>query len=179
MNKFIIAGLIVLIGCKSKDQYDVSNYYNSDDQKRVLTGIVTYIFEAPPQTLMQDRFQPKHQNYYSFHSNKFAIVKYFISNDSVHYFYVMRPGPKIAERRAVGGHFRMTKDFKITDFREVFVTQLMSEEEVKGKSVFLFDDLVKGDIKKDLVMSSYIQWPNPAAYYDSIKYEWALRPEVK
>ena len=73
----------------------------------------------------------------------------------------------------------MKNDFQLTDFIEVFVTSILSEADVRGRSVFLFDEMVKGDIKKYFEMESYIQWPNPVSYYDTVTYEWKLKPDLE
>ena len=84
---------VMLIGCSSKDKYDVARYYDAPEQNKLLTSIVTFLFDAPPLTLMKDRFRPEHTNYYSFQNSKFSINKYFIAEDGTHYFYVIRPAP--------------------------------------------------------------------------------------
>lgn len=177
--RYVIILLFVLTACSSKNQYDVNGYYTLPEQDKILTNILTYIMDAPPMTPMADRFDKKHYNHYSFLTSKFSIVKYFIADDGTHYFYVMRPGPKAGEKRGVGGHYHMTKDFKISDFREVFVTTIQSEADIKDKSSFLFDEMAKGTIDQYLKMPTYVQWPNEASYYDTITYEWKLKPEFQ
>jgi hypothetical protein len=49
--------------------------------------------------------------------------------------------------------------------------------DIKGRCSFLFDEMVKGDIEKYLAMESYVQWPNVVSYYDTITYEWKMKPE--
>jgi hypothetical protein len=63
--------------------------------------------------------------------------------------------------------------------REVFVTTAQPEKDIKEKSAFLFDEMVKGDITKYLSMTTYVQWPNEASYYDTLTYEWKLKPELE
>ena len=170
---------IILIGCSSSDKYDVSRYYDVSEQDQLLTSIVTFLFDAPPLTLMKDRFKPEQRNYYSFQNSKFSINKYFIADDGTHYFYVIRQAPNPKEKRGVGGHFKMSDDFQLTDFREVFVTPILPEADVTGRCAFLFDEMVKGTLDKYLTMESYVQWPNPVSYYDSITYEWKLKPDFE
>lgn len=177
MKKIItISFLVFLASCSSKDKYDVARYYNVKEQDELLTSIVTYIYTAPTYVTMKDRFLPKHRNYYSFLASKFSIEKYFIADDGTHYFYLIRPAPQ-NEKRGVGGHFKMGKEFQLIEFREVFVTPALPETEVKDRCSFLFDEMVKNSIDKYLVMESYVQWPNPVSYYDTTTYEWKLKPE--
>ncbi len=176
MKNLILGLTFLLLNCSSKDKYDVSRYHDAKEQDEMLTSIITYIFDAPPLTSMEDRFKPEHRNYYSNLASRFSIEKYFITEDGTHYFYVIRPAPSRLEKRGVGGHFRVTDDFLLTDFREIFVTPILPEADVKGRCAFLFDEMVKGTLGQYLAMESYMQWPNPVSYYDTITYEWKRKP---
>ena len=178
--KYAIALLILsaatFSGCSTKDKYDVATYYHKQyERDAVLTSIVSYIFMAPPYTKMQDRFDDKHRGFYSQAAAQFSIVKYYIDEDGTHYFYVTRPGPKQSEKRGVGGYFKMGEHFKLKEFREVFVTPVMPEADIKGRCAFLFDEMVHHNIDKFLPMTTYIQWPNEITYYDTVTYEWKMR----
>lgn len=162
-----------------KDKYDVARYYNQQEQDSLLTGIVTYIFEAPPSTPIQDRFKDEYRPFYvKAAASRFSIYKYYIAEDGTHYYYVIRPGYKPTEKRGVGGYFKMDKNFKFKNFREVFVTPVLPEEEVKNRCAFLFDEMVKHNTDKYLNMESYVQWPNKITYYDTVIYQWQLIPGV-
>jgi len=180
--KYIITLLpaaIILSACSTKDKYDVARYYNPQEQDAVLTSIVSYVFVAPPYTAMKDRFKDNHRVFYSEAASRFSIVKYYIADDGTHYFYIIRPGTKSTEKRGVGGYFKMDKGdktFMLKNFHEVFVTQVMTESDLKDRCAFLFDEMVKHNIAKFLPMTTYIQWPNPITYYDTITYEWKMRP---
>ena len=180
MKKILFVCLLsfVAIGCATKETYDINRVYNLKEQNVILTGIVTHIFSAPAYTKMQDRFDFKHRAYYSSLTSKFSVEKYFISNDSTHYFYVIRPSSIASERRAVGGHFKMNKSFQLKEFKEEFVTTVMTEQDLKNKASFLFDEMVRGNLTKYLQMKTYIQWPNESTYYDSTSYEWKLKPDA-
>ncbi|GHN00259.1 hypothetical protein WSM22_17480 [Cytophagales bacterium WSM2-2] len=175
MKKSIFSLVIVALAftaCTTKDKYDVARYYDLHQQDSVLTSIVTYIFSAPPYTKMQDRFDPKHREFYSLASSRFSIFKYYISEEGTHFFYVVRPGPTDLQKRGVGGYFKMDKNFGMKGFHEVFVTPILPEAEVKGRCTFLFEEMVNHSIDKYLNMEMYVQWPNKASYYDTITYEW-------
>ncbi len=181
MNKSILVyiSFFLISGCSSKNKYDVARYYDVQEQDRVLTGIITFLFSAPTYISMKDRFKPEHRNYYSSLTGRVSIEKYFIADDGTHYFYILRPASNTNEKRGVGGRFRMNDDFKLTEFREIYVTPILPEEELKGRCAFLFDEMVKGTIGQYLVMESYVQWPNPVSYYDSVTYEWKLKPGME
>jgi len=170
----IIMLFFVLSGCAGKDKYDVTGYYDVSRQDSVLTDIVTYIYTAPQYTLMEERFDPGHRDFYLKERSKFKILKYYIDGSGRNYFLVSRPGPSQSEKRCTGGYFQYSKDMKITGFREVFVTPVLAAAEAEEKGIFLFDQLVKGSIDKYTNMEMYVQWPNPGAYYDTITYQWKM-----
>lgn len=183
MKKYAIALLLTSTigfwGCAAKEQnvYDVASYFNQAQQDSLLTSIVTYIFEAPPYTRMKDRFEDKHRPFYTKAATQFSIYKYYVAADSMHYFYVVRPGGKPSEKRGTGGYFKLDKHLRPKDFREVFVTPVLPESEVTGRCAFLFDEMVNHRIAKFLPMKTYVQWPNKISYYDTVTYEWKLIPE--
>ncbi len=176
-NKFLLVTLALLASCTVKDKYDPSTYYSLKDQDQILTSIITYIFMAPPYAEMKDRFKDKHRAFYSSQTRKFKILKYYVAPDSTHYFYLSRPSSIASEIRGVAGHFKLKSNFKLEDFKEEFVTPVMTESELV-KSAFLFDELVRGKLRNFISMPAYIQWPNEGTYYDSISYEWKLKQEV-
>ena len=175
-NSLISVLIFLLIGCSTKDSYNVSHYYNKPEQDSVLTSIVNYIFTAPPYTKMKDRFEITHRHFYADPNllSQFYINRYYIADDSTNYFYIIRPSPKVSEKRGVGGYFKINKNYKLSGFREVFVTPILSKEEAQAKGAFLFDKMVKGEIQEYLKMKTYVQWPNQASYYDTLEYQWKL-----
>jgi hypothetical protein len=178
--KIILPALILLaiVSCSSGDnKYEISNYYDPAQRDSVLTEIITYLSTAPVYTTMDKRFEPQHRNFYASLLPKYSIYKYFIADDGTNYFYVIRPASKIGDLRAVGGHFKMNKHFKPVHFTEVFVTPVFPEAELKTRTVFLFDEMIKGTIDPYLKMKTYAQWPNRASIYDSTTYEWKLNKD--
>lgn len=177
MKSILILILFSLaIGCSSRDKYDVARYHSKAEQDSVLTSIIAYIYSAPVYTLMKDRLRPEHRTYYSNLIPNFSFYKYYIAGDGTHYFYVIRPGSKIGDHRGVGGYFKMDDHYRLKGFREVFVTPILSEEDLKNRCAFLFDEMVKGTIDPYLKMETYVQWPNEATGYDTVTYEWRLIP---
>jgi hypothetical protein len=173
----IILG-ITLASCTTNDKYDVASFYEAPAQDSILTSVITYIYTAPPYVLMKDRFKGEYRKYYTSLVTKFSINKFYVAEDGTHFYYVIRPGIKVGDKRGVGGYFKMNKNFQLSDFHEIFVTPVMPEEEIKTKGAFLFDKMVKGEVKEYLKMKSYVQWPNPASEYDTTKHEWVLKLDM-
>lgn len=172
----ILAFVTVLLSCTPKDPYSVSRYYTKQEADSVTASILNYVFIAPPYTLMKDRFEPKHRQFYASQCFKFSLERYFVADDGTHYFYLVRPASRVGEARGVGGYFKMHDPYKLTGFREAFVTPELPTGDVTGRCSFLFDEMVKGDLPKYLSMKSYIQWPNEVSIYDTTAYEWVLKP---
>ena len=172
----LVAAFVLIIGCSSRDRYDPLRNLDVAQRDSVLTGIVTYVFVAPPYTSMKDRFQLQHRHFYDSLRTRFSLEKYFVALDGTHFFYLVRPAPKVTEKRGVGGYFKVSSRH-LTGFREVFVTPILPENEVKGKCAFLFDEMVKGNIEKYLGMEAYVQWPNKISAYDTTAYEWKMTSE--
>jgi hypothetical protein len=174
MHRFILLLLLLSFSCATKDTYEPSVYYDAKNKDSLLTSIITHVYTAPPYTSMEDRFKPEHRDFYSQLTHKFSIHKLYIDEKGKHYFLLLRPGPKSDEQRGVGGYFFVNANFRLTGFREIFVTPLLHEAEVKDKGLFLFDKMVKNEISEYLKMKSYVQWPNEVSRYDTTTYEWKL-----
>jgi hypothetical protein len=174
------SALFLFSACSLNDKkYDPTSYYYGASQDSVLASIITYVFIAPPYTQMKDRFMLEHRKFYADPVTlaKFSIDQLYIAEDGTNYYLVLRPGPKVDERRAIGGYFKTDEKYNLSGFREIFVTPILPIEEAKKKGEFLFDKMVKGEVNEYLKMKSYVQWPNAASYYDSTKYEWVLDRE--
>ncbi len=168
--------LILLLACNKKPKDDPAKYYNLYQLDSLKTSIVTYLFDAPPYTQMIDRFDVKHREYFSNAATRFELMKLFISADGKHFFYMIRPSPYPKKNRGVGGYFYTDSKFRLTGFRELYVTPILPEEDVKGRCSFLFQEMIDSKLKDYLAMETYIQWPNKISYYDTITYEWKIIP---
>ncbi len=175
MKKLIgLALLIAVVACEPRNKYAVDSYHTVMEQDSVLAGIIAHVYTAPPYTSMRDRFKPEHRSFYVALTPKFAFEKYFVADNGLHYFYVIRPASKIGEKRGVGGYFRIDDQYHISGFREIYVTPILPDAELKTRGGFLFDQMVKGEIQDYLKMPSYVQYPNAITAYDTTSYEWRL-----
>lgn len=168
---------MLFVGCSTRNKYDVADYISGEERDSLLTGVIAHVYTAPVYVLMKDRLNPEHRRYYASLIPDFSINQYFISENGTHYFYVIRPGSKSGDTRAVGGSFRVGHNYQLSGFREVFVTPVLPKEELTNRCGFLFDEMVKGTIGPYLKMKTYVQWPNEVTAYDTMTYEWKLVPE--
>jgi len=179
MRKILLIGLLgcVAFGCERKD--DPLSYYAPAERDSLLTDIITYVYIRPPGTTAQSRFEPAFRSYYVNHLQDFQFKKYFVSEEDVHYFYLIRParGPQ-GNIRGVGGSFRLHEG-KIVSFKEVFNTPIANQESLDKKGEELFNWMARhGHVKEYLKNPDYIQWPDKMTYYDTLQYEWLIKPGI-
>jgi len=174
MKRVLLTMLVCLAlqSCK-KDKYAIDHYFDKAEQDSLLTNIITYIYIKAPQATDTTRFQPQFRKFYTSVLPKFSIEKYYVSQDSIHYYFVVRPVGNLAYKRGVIGKFRMGKDMKPVDFEEVVNTPHLDERVVKERGEFLFKELIKnGNLDKYLTMKHYVEWPDAHLTYDKKLNEW-------
>ena len=181
MNKriavFFFCGLF-LLGCK--DKYEVKSYYSKAEQDSLLADIITYVYTKPLSANSQTRFESNYRKFYVSHLNNFQFLHYFIDENNTHYFYLIRParGPQ-GNLRGVGGSFKMNNDGKIYSFKEVFNTPIATQEQLDVKGAELFKWMTRhGNVNDYLKNPDYIEWPSQMTYYDTIQYEWLIKPGI-
>lgn len=174
---FFFCGLF-LLSCK--DKYEVKNYYAQAEQDSLLTDIITYVYIRPQHANWQTRFDRKYRKYYVSHIRDFQFQRYFIDANDTHYFYLIRParGPE-GSIRGVGGFFKLNENGEIISFREVFNTPIATNAELDIKGLELFKWMtVHQNVNDYLKNPDYIEWPDKMTYYDTIQYEWLIKPEM-
>jgi len=181
MNKsiavFFFSGFF-LLACK--DKYEVQHYHSKAGQDSLLADIITYVYNKPTYATWQNRFEPKYRRYYVSRIKDFQFQHYFIDENNIHYFYLIRParGPQ-GNIRGVGGYFKLKSDGKIYSFREVFNTPIDTKEQLEVKGVELFKWMtVHGNVNDYLKNPDYIEWSDKVTYYDTIQYEWLVKPGI-
>ncbi|AFK02115.1 hypothetical protein Emtol_0964 [Emticicia oligotrophica DSM 17448] len=164
---------VVMIACQNNNK--VSKYYSESERDTLLTNIITYVYVKPPYASNATRFEPQFRKYYVQNLPKFSLENYFITPDSTHYFFLIRPvGNTLKYRRGVVGKFRLKQGTLMpVDFEEIINTPHLEEALVKERGAFLFKELVKnGNLDKYLGMKHYIEWPDSMLVYDKKINEW-------
>ncbi len=173
-SAFLLFISLLIFSCRSNSN-KVSNYFYKSECDTLLTNIITYIYVKPPYANNATRFQAQFRKYYIESLPKFSLENYFISSDSTHYFFLIRPvGNTLKYRRGVLGKFRLKKGTLMpTDFEEIINTPHLEENLVKERGTFLFQELIKtGNLNKYLGMKHYIEWPDSMLVYDRKLNEW-------
>lgn len=175
---------VVMFACQNNTN-KVGKYYSNAERDTLLTNIITYIYVKPAYASNATRFQAQFRKYYVQSLPKFSIENYFISPDSTHYFFLIRPvGNTLKYRRGVLGKFKLKNStvapgsLMPTDFEEIVNTPHLTEALVKERGAFLFKELIKtGNLDKYLGMKDYIEWPDSMLVYDKNINEWVGRKQ--
>jgi hypothetical protein len=165
---------ITLLSCQSK-KYETNVYFSQEQEDSLLTNIVTYIYTTAPQATNETKFQHQFRGFYTKNLSSFNLQNYYQSEDGWNYFFLIRPvggSPKF--RRGVLGKFKLKeKSLMPIDFEEVANTPHLSEELVKERGKYLFQELIKnGNLNKQIHMKQYIEWPDEHLAYDKKTNQW-------
>lgn len=189
-SAFLLLIPLFIFSCKSNTNTATerrpSQYFNKSEQDTLLTNIITYIYIKPTYANNATRTQAQFRQYYVQSLPKFSLENYYISADSTHYFFLIRPvGNTLKYRRGVLGKFKLKQatvaagSLMPTDFEEIVNTPHLEEAIVKERGAFLFQELVKnGNLDKYLGMKHYIEWPDSMLVYDKKVNEWVGKSTV-
>ncbi|MDQ3534343.1 MAG: hypothetical protein M3421_01795 [Bacteroidota bacterium] len=167
----------IIIGCDNPKEYEIKNYYPTAEADTILVNIVTYISKKPKTADWKTRLEPRFRKYYINQLPDFKIKNYYVSEDSLHYFYIIRPArsPR-GHERGVGGTFKMKENFRLVDFEENFNTPVMSLDSLNLLGDILFQELIsKGNVDKYIENKSFVEWPDAQLKYDNSINEWVYR----
>jgi hypothetical protein len=174
-NAFLLILIpIFLFSCQAK-KYETNVYFSDIQEDSLLTNIVTYLYIPAPEATNETKFQPHYRSFYTKNLSSFNLQNYFQSQDGWNYFFLIRPvggSPKF--RRGVLGKFRLkVNSLMPTEFEEVANTPHLSEELVKERGKYLFQELIKnGNLDKQIPMKQYIEWPDENLNYDKKTNQW-------
>jgi len=172
----LFSPLFIFISCSEKNS--MGDYYSTAERDSLLTDMITYIYAMPQGAAWQTRFEPRFRNYYVNHLKDFRAEKYFISDSGLHYYYLIRPAHTAeGNMRGVGGSFKLTRDRKIIEFKEVFNTPTGDLNELRTKGDELFKWMIRtGNVNDYLKNPDFIEWPNKMTYYDTLQHQWLIQP---
>ena len=177
---FIVLLAAAITGCKNKSNYDVDAHHTAAERDSLLADIITYVYIRPQGAESLTRFDQKFRSYYVNNLKRFQFDKYFVGEDGTHYYFIIRPARSAnGNIRGVGGTFKLDEQGKIKHFREVYNTPVASLDVLKARGGELFIKMVKrGHIDDYLKNPDYIEWPDKMTYYDTLQYEWLVKPGI-
>lgn len=165
-----------MAGCSKK--YEPAEYFAAAELDSLKVEMITYIFQAPEGANAQTRFEKKHRSYYSSHLSKFSLEKLYLNDSGKYYFYITRPARSSqGSLRGVGGSFFLDEKKSIYSFKEIFNTPVGPAEELNKKGDKLFAWIIDHDNVNEIMFNAeLIEWPTQWSYYDTVQYEWVLKP---
>ena len=165
---------ILIFSCNTK-KYQVNDYFTDNQRDSLLTNIITYLYIPAPQANNQTKFQPQFRDFYSQNLSSFNLQNYYQAEDEWNYFFIIRPvaGGSLF-KRGVLGKFKLKENSLIpTAFEEVANTPHLTEEIVKERGQYLFQELIKnGNLDKQISMKQYVEWPDKHLTYDKKSNQW-------
>jgi hypothetical protein len=179
MIKILVLILFALaVSCKSKS-YKPTDHLTAKEQDAIMWTIIRYVGRAPEGLTYPERFYKGYDPHYREQQSLHRMDAFFINGDTC-YFLVSRRAPSLVEKRvATGGKLVLADGGTLAYYKEVFRTFKMKDEELKKKSLFLFDRMVKS---KDLDLferrksqEEYIEFPDEINYYDANERQWKQR----
>jgi hypothetical protein len=175
--KFIAILLVAILwfaNCNTENKYDISQYIHSELQDSLLTDIIIYTYKLPRGVRKENKFDPEHRHLYKKILSDFEITKYFVDEGGFHYFLIIRPARSAhGHKRGLAGKFRLTEDFVITDFEEIFNTPMLPVETIRERTEYLWADLMHyKNVDRYYINKDYIEFPNEECKYDKVLKEW-------
>ena len=165
--------MLVFKPFSSTNPYDINLHIDGDLQDTLLVNVVTYMGPKHRYADNLTRHQSHFRKYYIEMARDYTFHKYFIDQNDIHYFYVIRPARHpIGNRRAVGGKMKLDKDMNIFDYEEIFVTHVLDEDTLKKYASGFFDSMIEGNYQELNHSNKFIEWPDDRLQYDFVKKEW-------
>ncbi len=162
------------VACNA-NKHAPETYFSQSELDTLMVDVVTYIYKRPRGVSREDRFNPDHRSKYALVINEFEFINlHFNKADSTYMFYLKRPVKSPDGKvRGVGGKFKVNESLRITYFKEIFNTPMITEEEVRTKGKYLWDDLMYfNNVDRYYLNKDFVEFPDEGCKYDTINYEW-------
>lgn len=164
----------LLITCGTPDVYKISHYYKKEIQDTILTNIIVNIYKVPRGVPKVDKYNSDYRELYLNQVDKFEFLHYFIDQEEVHYFYLIRPARNSGNlKRGVAGKYKVDKDYNLLEFEELYNTPMLETELIKSRGEELWADLMYfKNVDRYLLNKDYIEFPGDRVKYDKTLKEW-------
>ncbi|WP_028979683.1 hypothetical protein [Sporocytophaga myxococcoides] len=175
LKKSIIFILLTSVFFSCKKSYDPENLLTTEQKENLLSTLIIQMDKLQSGANMNNRFGEEFKEGYEQRKKLFSLDQYYIDQDGFHYFMVIRRVPSLyeANKRAEAGRFRKDASGKITDFEEIFLTPILSDEEAHDKGVTLLQEFItSGNIERYKNDITYVEFPNLTWTYNKKKQAW-------
>ena len=172
-----LLSLLFLTACR-KD-YNPNAHLSPQEQYDQVWKIIRYISKPPENLAFEERFYKGYNPYYEEQMKLHRLDAYFIE-DGIHYFLISRRAPSLKEKRvATGGRLKLNKEGEVISYEEVFRTWKMEDKEQIGRSLLLFDKMIKHEsLEPYLTKNSkeeYIEFPDDRVFFDTTARQWKTK----
>jgi hypothetical protein len=160
---------------------DPNEYLTEDEQLNFKNDIIRFVDHLPKKTKEEDKYNPKHDDYYQNRAEKAILLHYYPQSNGEIYFAIAKIAPSIKVKRvATIGKVRKDDSGNIIFYEEICRTWKMVDEELNEKTKMVFQDVVKGrNIEKYLTKNSLpdyiIEFPDDLVKYDTLQRKWVVR----
>ncbi|GAB2764057.1 hypothetical protein GCM10027275_01400 [Rhabdobacter roseus] len=153
------------------------------ERDTLLVNMITYMDAPAPGATSQTRFEPRFRPYYQKRLSLYTLEEHQVVDDSLHYFFVVRPvaGSRLYQR-GVGGRFSLKEGtLQPAHFEEMWCTPHFKDSTlVRERGGYLFKEMVqKGTVAHLLGMKHYLEWPDSTLVYDQQAHEWVATKKAK
>jgi hypothetical protein len=177
---FLLAISIAFTACNgSRPNYSADQHLSKTEQDSLAYSIIRYMGKLPgkanQKTKFDNTFDQEYKKTAAAHNMWFY---HFDASNQLHYFLFTRIAPSIKLKYvAIGGYVKYNEQGLIEAYEEVFRTWKMPEQELREKSLLLFDRMVQ---QKDLSPyypqnsgdEEFIEFPDPNTFFNKEKRMW-------
>ena len=175
--------LLFLPGCNlTRDPYSAGRFYTPAERDTLLVDMLTYIYPKPANANHRTRHSAEFRKYYTDQLHKFEIDRYFIDQDSTHYFLLIQNNrPSGESQRGIGGRFKLDERHKMHAFEELYNTPLLPAEEARIRGRLVFEEMIRknGNISRYLGNEEVVERPDNRIQYDRDKQEWRRAGQIE
>lgn len=168
-----------LISCQPQG-YSPQEHLSAREQDAIVWSIIRYLGRPPEGSSNQNLFSPEFDSHYREQQSFFRLDAFYIKGDTS-YFMLSRRAPSLEDKRvSVAGKLVIAEDGVLAYYTEVFRTFKMPDPELKEKSLFLFDLMVRNEdlsrYERRRNAEEFIEFPDALNYYDDRERRWKARP---
>jgi hypothetical protein len=175
VKKSIIVIFLACVLFSCKKFYNPDNLLTAGQKDSLLTTLIIQMDKLQAGANMESRFDEQFRKGYEHRKRFFSLDQYYVDEDGFHYFMIIKRVPSLydANKRAEAGRFRKDTKGKITDFEEIFLTPILSDEEAQDKGLILFHEFITtGNVDKYRNDITYVEFPNLTWTYNKEKQAW-------
>jgi hypothetical protein len=172
-----IGFLLLLMGCKEKQNTDPLTHWSREKQKEVALKIVRYSDKLAPRASHITKFNKEFDPYYKRVAEDYVFMWIKPEEDGSYYFFFSRPAKSITPMfEGIAGQLKLNDTDSLVVYNEIFRTWKMSDKDLRERGKMLFDRMAA---KRDLSIfypkasgDKYIEFPDGRFSFDIELRRW-------